>query len=212
LFEYGKRAKGEAMPAAEVTPERAASPDAATLRVFFALVPSAELRNALADLGRERARRLHGRPVPAENIHLTLAFVGAWPRARLDALLAAGAAVDGEAMRVTLDRQGGFRRSGVAWVAPSSAPAKLGLLANSLAANLRANGVPYDEKPFHPHLTIARKCRGPFMHGPVGPYAWNIEAVALVASDTRAEGARYSILATWPLDPRDESACERVRD
>jgi hypothetical protein len=128
LFEYGKRAKGEAMPAAEVPPERAASPDAATLRVFFALVPSAELRNALADLGRERARRLHGRPVPADNVHLTLAFVGAWPRARLDALLAAGAAVDGEAMGVTLDRQGGFRRSGVAWVAPSSAPATLGLV------------------------------------------------------------------------------------
>ena len=200
------------MAAAEGTPERAAPPDAATLRVFFALVPAAELRDALAGLGRERARRLHGRPVPADNIHLTLAFVGAWPRARLDAPLAAGAALDGETMRVTLDRQGGFRRSGVAWVAPSSAPATLGMLANALAASLRAHGVPYDEKPFHPHLTIARKCRGPFVHGAIGPYVWEIGEVALVASDTRSEGARYTVLATWKLDGSDESQRERVRD
>jgi 2'-5' RNA ligase len=200
------------MAAAERAPEGDALPDTATLRVFFALVPSGELRDALAKLGRERAQHLHGRPVPANNIHLTLAFVGAWPRARLDALLAAGAALDGEAMRVALDRQGGFRRSGVAWVAPSSAPATLGMLANSLAGNLRANGVAYDEKPFHPHLTIARKCRGPFEHGAVGPYVWDIDAVTLVASDTRAEGARYATLATWPLDRRDESSRERAPD
>ena len=182
------------------------------LRAFFALVPPSEMRAALAELGRDRARRLHGRPVPAENIHLTLAFVGAWPRARMDALLAAGNALNAEAMRVTLDRQGGFRRSGVAWVAPSSAPATLGMLANALAANLRVNGVPYDEKPFHPHLTIARKCRGPFEHGAIGPFVWDIDAVALVASDTRAEGARYTIVATWPLGQRDERSRERICD
>lgn len=198
------------MPAPEGTLEDASSPDAATLRVFYALVPPSAIRAALAELGREHARRLHGRPVPAENIHLTLAFVGAWPRARLDALLAAGGALNAEAMRLMLDRQGGFRRSGVAWVAPSSAPVALGMLANSLAGSLRAHGVSYDEKPFHPHLTIARKCHGSFQHGPVGPYAWDIDAVTLIASDTRAEGARYASLATWPLARRDESAREHV--
>ena len=196
------------MPAGEGTAGDAARPEAGTLRVFFALVPPPEIRAALAELGRDRARRLHGRPVPADNIHLTLAFVGAWPRARLDALRTAGAALDGEAMRITLDRQGGFRRSGVAWVAPSSAPATLGMLATALAARLRANGVPHDEKPFHPHLTIARKCRGRFVEGATGPYVWDIDEVALVASDTRAEGARYTVLATWPLlaarPPRSE--------
>jgi 2'-5' RNA ligase len=199
------------MPAAGEAPAGAA-PEEATLRAFYALVPPAQLRAALSELGRDRARRLHGRPVPADNIHLTLAFVGAWPRARLDALLAAGGALNADAMRITLDRHGGFRRSGVAWVAPSSAPVALGMLANSLAGNLRANAVSYDEKPFHPHLTIARKCRGSFQHGPIGPYAWEIDAVRLLASDTRAEGARYTVLATWPLARRDESAREHVGD
>src|SRR5512142_2142787 len=197
----------QAMPAAEEAPAGAA-PDKATLRAFYALVPPTPLRATLAELGRERARRLHGRPVPADNIHLTLAFVGAWPRTRLDALLAAGGALDAEAMRITLDRHGGFRRSGVAWVAPSSPPATLGILANALAARLRANGVPFDEKPFHPHLTIARKCRGPFVDGAIGPYVWEIDEIALVASDTRAEGARYTVLATWPLGQHAESSRE----
>ena len=58
------------------------SRDAATLRVFYALVPPPALAIALGDLARDVARRAHGRPVPADNIHLTLAFIGAWPAAR----------------------------------------------------------------------------------------------------------------------------------
>ena len=56
-------------------------------RVFFALVPPASLRQASASLGRDIAKRARGRAVPAENLHVTVAFVGAWP-------LSAAVAVD----------------------------------------------------------------------------------------------------------------------
>jgi 2'-5' RNA ligase len=101
------------------------SRDAATLRVFYALVPPPALAIALGDLARDVARRAHGRPVPAENIHLTLAFIGAWPTARLASLMAAGAAIDSEPMRIMLDTQGGFRRAGIAWIGGSSPPPAL---------------------------------------------------------------------------------------
>jgi 2'-5' RNA ligase len=172
-------------------------------RVFYALVPPPSLQFVLAECAREAARRAHGRPVPADNIHLTLAFVGAWPVAALPALLDIGASLEGRAMRVMLDRQGGFRRAGIAWIGTSAPPAALTELAGSLGAALLAHGVAIDGRPFHAHLTLARKCRGPYAHDGFGPLAWDVDHFVLMQSDTRAEGARYSRLASWPLRSRD---------
>ena len=86
------------------------------LRVFFALVPPPELAQSLGTLARDVARRARGRPVPAENVHLTLAFVGAWPHARLPELRDAGAQLRGAPIELRLDTLGGFRRAGVAWI------------------------------------------------------------------------------------------------
>jgi len=169
------------------------------LRVFVALVPPPALSAALGALAREVARRAHGRPVPADNLHLTLAFIGAWPAAQLASLLAAGAAVDSEAMRITLDTQGGFRRAGIAWIGASSPLPSLDALAKSFAPLLIANGVAHDEPRFHPHVTLARRCRGPYLHEAAGPYVWDVDSFALMRSETGTEGARYTRLASWPL-------------
>jgi 2'-5' RNA ligase len=153
----------------------------------------------LGDLARDVARRAHGRPVSADNVHATLAFVGAWPVPRLPELLAAGAALPGEPMRIALDRQGAFRRAGIAWISASQPPPVLGVLAQALSERLVASGVQLDARPFRLHVTLARRCRGPYESDPVGPFAWDVDALALMESDTRAEGARYRMLANWPL-------------
>lgn len=172
------------------------------VRVFFALVPPPPLQNALGELARDVARSAHGRPVPARNIHLTLAFVGAWPLARMPALQAAGASLVSKTFRLALDVQGGFRRAGVAWIGASASPPALEQLARSLAVALAAEGVGLKEREFNPHLTLARKCRGPYRNDdPAGPFAWHVDQVTLMQSETRAEGARYRPLAQWRLSP-----------
>ena len=178
---------------------RMAAPAEAVARVFFALVPPPPLQQALGDLARDVARRAHGRPVPADNVHATLAFVGVWPVSRLPELHAAGGDVHGEPMRIVLDRQGAFRRAGIAWIAALQPPSALGTLAQALFERLVAVGVKLDERPFRPHVTLARHCRGPYPSGPVGPFAWDVDVIALMLSDTPAEGARYRMLASWPL-------------
>ena len=176
-----------------------AIPTEPATRVFFALVPPPPLQHALGEFARDVARRAHGRPIPAENIHATVAFVGAWPVSRLPELHEAGAVVYGEPMRIVLDRQGAFRRAGIAWISASEPPPALDALAQALLERLAATGVPLDERPFRPHVTLARRCRGPYPAGPVAPFAWDVDALALMQSDTRAEGARYRMLASWPL-------------
>jgi 2'-5' RNA ligase len=166
--------------------------------VFFALVPPPELAQSLGTLARDVARRAHGRPVPAENVHLTLAFVGAWPHARLPELLDAGGRLGGVPIELLLDTLGGFRRTGVAWIgAATTSP--LAALAASLAAALASAGVELEDRPLAPHVTLARKCRGPYPDERVAPLAWTADAVTLLESHTRAESARYRAIARWPL-------------
>jgi RNA 2',3'-cyclic 3'-phosphodiesterase len=168
-------------------------------RVFFALVPPPEVQQALGQLARETARRAHGRPVPAENMHVTLAFIGAWPVARLPTLLDAAANVHGEPMNIALDRLGAFRRAGIAWVGASLVPDASTRLAASLADALSAAGLTLDAQPYRPHVTLARHCRGPYPEGAAGPFGFDADRFVLMQSQTRAEGARYQSLATWPL-------------
>jgi 2'-5' RNA ligase len=168
-------------------------------RVFFALVPPPGVQRLLGELARDVARRAHGRPVPAENMHVTLAFVGAWPIARLPMLLDAAKRIQGEPMRVTLDRLGTFPRAGVAWVGPSLVPDALTRLAASLADALSAAGVKLDAQPYRPHVTLARHCHGLCAKRAAGPFRFDADRFVLMQSQTRSEGARYRELAHWPL-------------
>jgi RNA 2',3'-cyclic 3'-phosphodiesterase len=168
-------------------------------RVFFALVPAPAVQQALGELARETARRAHGRPVPAENMHVTLAFIGAWPVARLPLLTDAAADVRGEPLHIVLDRLGAFRRAGIAWIGPSEPPDALMRLAAALMRALSAVGVILDEQPCRPHVTLARHCRGRYPDSVAGPFTFDAERFVLMQSQTRAEGARYRELAQWPL-------------
>ena len=166
--------------------------------MFFALVPPPQVAQSLGALARDVARRARGRPVPAENVHLTLAFVGAWPLARLPELLDTGAQLRGAAIELALDTLGGFRRAGVAWIgAATTSP--LTALVTSLATALASAGVALEHRPLAPHVTLARKCRGPYPDERVAPFTWRADAVTLLESQTRAEGARYRAIACWPL-------------
>lgn len=171
-----------------------------TARVFFALVPPLQVQQALGEIARAAARRAHGRPVPAENMHITLAFVGAWPIARMQVLVDAARDLGGEPIRIALDEVGSFRRTGIAWIGSQSPPDALLRLQSTLAAALRNGGVAFDDlQPYRPHVTLARRCRGPYPHGATAPVVFDVDRFSLMQSETHADGARYRALAEWPL-------------
>jgi 2'-5' RNA ligase len=169
-----------------------------TARVFFALVPPPSLRTVLGALATGVAQRAHGRAVPADNLHVTVAFVGAWPLSRLAQWIDAGARCAARPIQVTLDTLGGFRRAGVAWLGASAPPEALLDLGRSLDAELAAAGIA-NTRSFHPHVTLARKCRGPFPRDSAGPYQWDVDALSLMQSQPDGTGVRYDVLRQWPL-------------
>lgn len=180
----------------------------AVLRLFFALWPDAAARDALGTLALAVAAQARGKSPPAENLHLTVVFLGDIPATRVDALRSMGAreAAIEAPFALTLDRMGTFRGTGIAWVGPSSPPPRLDPFARRLGAALAADGFATERQTFHPHVTLARRCRKPGNATIASPIAWHAARLTLTASDPRADGPRYRDIDAWPLDGGESGA------
>ena len=173
----------------------------APARLFFALVPDAVARRSLAALATDVARLTGGRAPREENLHLTLAFLGSVPPARIGELEAIGAlaACAAAPFPLTLDAVGAFRAAGVAWAGTAAVPAPLQDVFERLRALLRTAGLPAERRAFHPHVTLARHCVRGLPGAAIAPVGWRVESIVLMASETLAGGPRYRALASWPL-------------
>jgi 2'-5' RNA ligase len=134
------------------------------VRLFVALeIPSAvremavlldELRTADAASLKNKARW-----VRAENLHVTLKFIGNVDAGKLDAIRAELAKVgSGAPVELRFHRLGFFpneRRPRVLWVGVESSP-NLAALAAQIDALLSKSAIPRETRDFSPHLTLAR--------------------------------------------------------
>lgn len=167
-----------------------------TLRLFFALPCPPELAAAIC-IWRD-GLALGGKPVATDNLHLTLAFLGQQPRARLEELQLLAAAIEAAPFTLELDRLGGHR--GTLWLEPNRMPAALAALATDLQQRLLAIGIATDSRPFRAHLTLLRHA-GARPAGATLEFTWPVERFALYASENTARGVRYRELGGWPLVP-----------
>lgn len=166
-------------------------------RLFFALWPDEAARQKLLALARDVALVAEGKPLPADKIHLTLAFLGEIAAERQAEAMRAAQETHGTAFTLGLDRVGSFRRARVAWAGTSKAPQPLIDLQASLAKKLAERGFELEEREFAPHLTLARKIARPLPAASIPPIAMQASALALVHSE--AGTGRYTTLESWPL-------------
>jgi 2'-5' RNA ligase len=171
----------------------------ATHRLFFASWPGDERRTKLDAMLRKVAWASGGRRVPAANYHLTLAFLGAVPAARLPAIRAMAATLRAAAFDLRLDRLEYLRRSRVLCLTASSVPDAAQSLVGALWQKLATLGFKPDVRPFMAHLTLVRKVERPPTNQTVEPLDWRVDALSLVESVTAPAGPVYTPLATWPL-------------
>lgn len=169
-------------------------------RLFFALWPDAEIRRRLTEVA-ELLPEASCRRTPVENLHLTLVFLGNVPDSAVPALKDGANRLrlktPGFALR--LERNGWWKRSGIAWLAPEHAPPPLLSLVDELRRLSKQVGLFIEERDYRPHLTLARKLkRGP---GPLRfePLHWQVRDFCLVESVTHSQGANYQPMQSWAL-------------
>lgn len=175
-------------------PGKEETPRPARRRVFFALWPDENTRQALARATRAAVRQCGGKPTPIENLHVTLAFLGPVTPddlANVEALRPPAAAP----FDLVLDRLELWARAHVLWVGPSETPDALLALERELWNRLVDLGFKRERKPYVPHVTLARKAQA--ARGTVSPVTWRIDGFALVESKTGPRNSRYSVLKSW---------------
>ena len=169
------------------------------IRAFFALVPDEAVRMQFLSLARDVARRSRGRSISGEHVHLTLAFLGDVPVESLPAIRSVGDAMPREGASLAFDTLGAWRASGVAWVAPSVLPPVLADLHARLHASLTEGGFVLENRPFRPHVTLARRCVQPHPRQQSAPIHWAVRKLSLIGSELRPEGPVHSTIAEWKL-------------
>jgi len=162
-------------------------------RHFFALWPDAAAAAALAGLARELAEQSGGTPVPRDKIHLTLAFLGEIDPGAVERARAIADAVRAAAFEVRLDRTGSFRGARVGWAGCESPAPGLIEIASHLGQALKESGFVLEERPFAPHVTLARRIRSAVARTPIAPVQWTASAFALV----RSAAGRYETIGSW---------------
>jgi 2'-5' RNA ligase len=129
-----------------------------------------------------------------ENIHLTLAFLGATDPALLPELTASARAVRFAPVRLPLDCVGYWKHNRIIWCGTAVEPPALTALVAGLRAELDAVKIRYDRKPFVAHLTLVRKAPGLDAAPGWVPLAWDVRDFALVRSTAREGGVSYQVL------------------
>jgi 2'-5' RNA ligase len=161
------------------------------MRLFVSLRPAPA---AVADLSAALAGARTSRP---DQWHVTLAFLGelASDRPLHQGLRTAAAAH--ESFTLSLQGSGSFGRS--TWVGVGGEVAALRALQADVAAACRVAGVPLEERPHRPHLTVGRLPPA-VLQSYQGPL-WPVTEIELVRS-VLGKGAAHSVLERFPLGRR----------
>jgi RNA 2',3'-cyclic 3'-phosphodiesterase len=137
--------------------------------------------------------------IPPENFHLTLNFLGEVTEDRLPAILHEFDKLDPAPIQLRFTRLDCFARAGVLFADVDPAPGLMRL--QSQVANRMARcGFPLAERPYHPHLTLARS-RSPMRLRsnqialpPAIQRSFLVQTINLYRSLTTPTGAQYEVL------------------
>lgn len=167
------------------------------MRLFVAVGLNKEAKRHISDVQEEfRRQRVRGNYIPAENMHITLAFIGEYRDP--DSVLEALETVSFRPFSVTTDRVGCF---GDLWWTGFEDSRELDELAGRVRRALAESDIPYDRKKFRPHVTILRNAVYPregFSHIYVEPFTVPVDGFSLMRSDRGKTGMIYTELGYIP--------------
>jgi 2'-5' RNA ligase len=155
-------------------------------RLFLALWPDDEARRQCVVIQRRMlASGLRGRAVPAENIHLTLAFLGSVSAIQRKSLCEELNHLSCAPMELFFDKQ------------PSEDLLKY---VAEMRRLLKMQGLKVGNRTFQPHLTLFRALQlAPEHWLDIQCVKWRAKQLSLVSSQLLADGARYRVLQRWDL-------------
>lgn len=163
-------------------------------RLFFALYPEKNVRDQFIPIINNNTQ---GKAVKANNLHMTLYFVGQTEAQRC--LITKASQIQIHSFTLIINQYGYFKRAKVFWAGPSTYPEELSRLAQHCACASTRCGMNSGEYRFTPHITLARKVRYPSSFPEFKPIEWTVNDFCLMESRSELNGVRYEVVKRFPI-------------
>jgi 2'-5' RNA ligase len=181
------------------------------MRLFTGISLSAEVSSRLEGVIAELQRAARANWAPVENLHITLKFIGSWPEERLGELQEGLRGVNGAGFRVRVSQLGYFPNPHHphSLFAGVQAGPELAGLAAAVDRAAAAIGIKAEERPYRPHVTLARIKDASQVRGLRARVAemddfefggFDGRSFHLYESRTGPRGSVYTKLATYDLE------------
>jgi 2'-5' RNA ligase len=161
-----------------------------TQRLFLALWPDDGVRARLAAHANQWQWPAGCTRYAPEDWHVTLHFLGDVASDKLEAIVT-GAEQPCQPFTLVLDQPQLWPR-GLAVLCASEVPVALSRLMDQLGQALSGLDIALDQRPYVPHVTLARHAEGAIAPAAVVPVRWLVDGFALVASTGRQD-PRYQV-------------------
>jgi 2'-5' RNA ligase len=163
-------------------------------RLFFALWPDDLTRLNCAHLAQQI--QSVGKPVFADNLHVTVLFLGQINNAQQQAMTAAAAQIKPAAMQLCFDHLAYWKKPAIVCLRSRQTDANLSLLVEQLQLAAMQNDLSFEERPYVPHVTLLRHAQS-LPQILFEPIEWNSDGFCLVESRSTPHGVEYSVLERW---------------
>ncbi len=169
-------------------------------RLFFALWPDDAVRKQLHQRYLTmQGLQGQGRPLQNANLHITLHFLGNVALDEIDCFIDRARRVITHAFSLKLTHTGYFKKPKIVWIGMDDVPQELSRLHASLAKQIRHCGFKPEQRPYCPHVTMARKVTRDPGDSEIQPITWQVDRFVLIRSESVAEGVRYRVKHSFPL-------------
>ncbi len=178
------------------------------MRIFVAVPLPAEAKDIVRQAAEELKHSVHFQKwVHPEDYHITLKFLGETDAATIERLTDILRQVASEAEEMKLEARGigefgPPRKPSILWVGVGGDTELLRKLQQSVELAAKECGFPAEDKPYRPHITIARRYAGDTYWKPevVPKLSWTAQELVLYESRLGAV-PMYRALSSFALQP-----------
>ena len=167
-------------------------------KVFFALLPNPKTLEAIVLLQR-KFQIDSGRWIVAENIHLTLCFIGHVDELQLKCISGMADELIGEKIQLNLDVIGQFNKAKILWLGSRDKCNSLYDLHYELCKKLKLCQLELNSLKFRPHITLARNAHNNTLAPEFESIDWFSNVFYLMESVQVSQGVEYKVLKQYSL-------------
>ncbi|MCC5796685.1 MAG: RNA 2',3'-cyclic phosphodiesterase [Methylophaga sp.] len=167
-------------------------------RLFFAIQPPADIRQAMDDLFSVRQQGL--KYLSADNLHVTLVFLGQVEADTEARLVELAGHIEISPFSLSFTEAEFWPKPRIICLTATEVAKPLQQLVLALSSIAKDCGVTIEERPYRPHVTLVRKANQLL---PLEPFEfqWQAQSFALYLSESTDDGPGYTVIRQWRLSP-----------